>query len=81
MFLSPTTRERFADVEHREENTVRILRTHHGIHPEDPRLASLVAELSSRSERFRTLWACHDVGCSNTRVLRMRHPLVGEFDL
>lgn len=81
MFLSPTTRERFIDMARREQNTVRILRTHHGLYPDDPRLASLVAELSQKSERFRGLWARHDVGCGDTGVLRMRHPLVGEFDL
>lgn len=81
MFLSSTTRERFVDIEVREQNTVRILRTHHGLYPDDPLLNSLVAELSQKSERFRRLWVRHDVGCSNTGVLRMRHPLVGEFDL
>ena len=81
MFLSSATRERFADVEPREQNTVRILRTHQGLHPDDPRLSSLVEELSQRSERFRRLWVRHDVGCRDTGPLRMRHPLVGEFDL
>ncbi|NGY65131.1 helix-turn-helix domain-containing protein [Lentzea sp. NEAU-D13] len=81
MFFSSTTRERFVDLERREQNTVRILRTHHGLYPGDPRLACLVTELSRKSERFRQLWVRHDVGCGNTGPLRMRHPLVGEFDL
>ncbi|KOG19644.1 XRE family transcriptional regulator, partial [Streptomyces viridochromogenes] len=33
-------------------------------------------------EEFRRLWARHEVSCGTVGdIVRMRHPLVGEFDL
>lgn len=81
MFLSPAAGERFVDLEVRQQVTAGILRFNQGLHPDDPGLASLIAELSQKSERFRQLWARHEVGCGRPDVLRMRHPLVGEFEL
>jgi len=81
LFLSSTTRERFVDLDLRERVIVGVLRLQQGQHPDDPELAFLIAELSQKSERFRRLWARHEVGCGNPGVLRMRHPLVGEFEI
>lgn len=47
---------------------------------DDPRLRSLVAELSTASARFRELWALADVGYS-WGIYHLRHPLVGELHL
>jgi transcriptional regulator with XRE-family HTH domain len=81
-FLSPETRDRFADPERTALKVVGILRMHAGQSRGDPRLASLIEELSRKSEEFRRLWARHEVGCGGTGIpVRMRHPLVGEFDL
>ncbi|WNM31697.1 helix-turn-helix transcriptional regulator [Streptomyces sp. Li-HN-5-11] len=80
-FLSPTARERFADPARTAPAVVGILRLHIGKHPDDPHLASLVGELTAKSEEFRRLWERHDVGCGNHDTIRMRHPLVGEYDL
>jgi transcriptional regulator with XRE-family HTH domain len=79
-FLSPTARERFADPARTAPAVVGILRVHVGKHPDDPHLASLVGELTAKSEEFRRLWERHEVGCGNPGTMRMRHPL-GEFDL
>ncbi|HEY4460597.1 MAG TPA: transcriptional regulator, partial [Pseudonocardiaceae bacterium] len=40
-----------------------------------------VGELSLRSDRFRTLWARHDVRQKTSGVTRLRHPQVGPLDL
>lgn len=81
MFLSPATRDRFVELDQRLRVTVGLLRLHHGRYPNDQGLTSLVAELSRESEEFRRLWARYEVGCENNGVLRLRHPLVGEFEL
>ena len=49
--------------------------------PSDPELQSLVGELSLRSQRFRTLWARHDVKQKTTGQGLFDHPLVGPLDL
>ena len=41
----------------------------------------LVGELSTRSDKFRTRWAKHDVRYHNTGTERLHHPLVGIFEL
>ena len=44
---------------------------------DDPRLDELVGELSARSERFRRLWARHDIEVGGTPTYTFNHPLVG----
>jgi transcriptional regulator with XRE-family HTH domain len=61
VFLDPAVRERFRDWERRTENTVAALRALVGADLDDPALTALVGELSLKSERFRRLWARHDV--------------------
>jgi hypothetical protein len=56
------------------------LRETAGSDPDDPRVRSLIDELSAASERFRELWARADVGY-RVGVLHMRHPLVGDLYL
>ena len=41
----------------------------------------LVGDLSLRSERFRTLWARHEVRPRRGRMNHLTHPLVGDLDL
>jgi hypothetical protein len=43
-------------------------------------MRELIDELSSKSERFRELWARADVGY-RAGIMRVRHPLVGELFL
>ncbi|MFI0449731.1 helix-turn-helix domain-containing protein [Actinomadura sp. 6N118] len=81
IFLSPTMRDLFIDWETKAGSIVGVLRMHASSHPEDPGLASLVGELSMRSEEFRRLWAAHEVRRKRYAVLRLNHPLVGELTL
>ena len=51
----------------------------HGL--EDPVLQDLIRELCEVSERFRTIWARHDVKMRADHVGTLRHPLVGPLQL
>ena len=67
-----------------EEMTARVvpyLRSIAGADTGDPRLAELVGDLSSRSERFRTLWARQDVKHKSTGTCLFNHPQVGPLEL
>ncbi len=59
-----------------QPDLVACLRGLAGADPDDPDLEALVAELSVRSERFRRLWARHDVRGRTNGRLRIDHPQV-----
>jgi len=48
---------------------------------DSPRFVELVGELALSSERFRTLWARHDVRSLEGGTTTMNHPVVGELHL
>ncbi|MQY36357.1 hypothetical protein SRB17_43560 [Streptomyces sp. RB17] len=81
VFLDPAERELRRDWEDLTEEGVAVLRSEAGADADDPRLRDLVGELSLRSERFRTLWARHEVRPRRGRVSRLTHPQVGDLDL
>ncbi|KUN01119.1 XRE family transcriptional regulator [Streptomyces yokosukanensis] len=81
VFLDPAERELRRDWEDLTEEGVAVLRSEAGADADDPRLRDLVGELSLRSERFRTLWARHEVRPRRGRLSRLTHPQVGELDL
>ncbi|MFV0133975.1 helix-turn-helix domain-containing protein [Streptomyces sp. HMX87] len=81
VFLNPGYRELFVEWDQKASDMVSYLRMDAGCHPDDPRLAALVGELSVKSEEFRRLWATHDVKEKSHGVKRLRHPLVGELTL
>ncbi|MGY0069427.1 helix-turn-helix domain-containing protein [Streptomyces sp. QTS137] len=81
VFLDPGYRELFVEWDQKTSDMVGFLRWDAGCHPDDPRLAALVGELSVKSEEFRRLWAAHDVKEKSHGVKRVRHPLVGELTL
>lgn len=81
VFLDPAERELRRDWEDLTEEGVAALRSEAGADADDPRLRDLVGELSLRSERFRTLWARHEVRPRRGRVSHLTHPQVGELDL
>lgn len=70
--------ERWEKVAH---DAVAILRAEAGREPDDPDLIRLVGELSTRSERFRVLWASHDVRLHRSGTKTFHHPAVGRLDL
>lgn len=81
LFLDPAERELRRDWEDLTSQAVPALRAEAGTNVDDPRLRDLVGELSLRSERFRTLWARHEVRPRHGRVSHLTHPQVGELDL
>jgi transcriptional regulator with XRE-family HTH domain len=80
-FLDRRVRDMYGDWEHVTESTVAGLRALVGPDVDDPRLNELVGELSVRSERFRQLWARHDVRPKRSGTMRIDHPLVGPVEL
>jgi transcriptional regulator with XRE-family HTH domain len=80
-FLDPRVRDMYEDWERATETTVAGLRALVGPDVDDPRLNELVGELSVRSERFRQLWARHDVRPKRSGTTRLEHPVVGPLEL
>ncbi|MFD4636172.1 helix-turn-helix transcriptional regulator [Lentzea sp. NPDC058436] len=80
-FLDPRSRRFYPFWEATADETVAILRASAGDNPDDTGLDDLVAELSARSDEFRTRWAVHDVRFHRTGVKDLHHPLVGDLQL
>jgi hypothetical protein len=71
----------YRDWEEMTAKAVPYLRSVVGTDVDDPYLISLIGELSVGSERFRTLWARHDVRYRTSGLTPMLHPQVGPLDL
>ncbi len=71
--------DRYPDFDNVTKDVVGNLRAEAGRHPDDPGMASLIGELSVRSETFRRLWAGHNVREKTYGIKVIRHPVVGEF--
>lgn len=80
-FLNPAAQEFYPDWDRVTQELAATLRGEAGRNPYDKRLTDLVGELSTRSERFRTLWAAHNVRYHRTGVKRLHHPIVGDLEL
>jgi transcriptional regulator with XRE-family HTH domain len=78
--LAPAARDFFVDWDEATDVAVSGLRESAAGDLTDPRLRSLIDELSAASDRFRELWARADVGY-RTGILHMRHALVGDLYL
>jgi transcriptional regulator with XRE-family HTH domain len=78
--LDPAARELYVDWEAATDAAVSGLRELAGIYPDDPRMQTLIAELSSESPRFRELWARANVGYT-LGIMHLRHPRVGDLYL
>jgi transcriptional regulator with XRE-family HTH domain len=78
--LEPAARDFFVDWDEATDVAVSGLREAAGSDPGDPRLRSVINELSAASQRFRELWARADVGY-RVGVIHMRHPKVGDLYL
>ncbi|MFF5076348.1 helix-turn-helix domain-containing protein [Actinoplanes sp. NPDC000266] len=81
LFTDPSARLAHPDLDENVGNVVAQLRAEMGADTDDPRLQSLIGELSLKSEQFRKLWARHDIhrGGSDTGVIH--HPRAGEMRL
>jgi len=80
-FLDPASRDFYPGWDLFARMCVGIMRTEAGRDPHDRGLQDLVGELSTRSERFRRLWAEHDVRTHGAGTKRFHHPVVGELTL
>lgn len=80
-FLNPAAQDFYVDWDTSTRELVATMRGEAGRNPFDRRLTDLVGELSTRSERFRMLWAAHDVRYHRTGVKRLHHPVVGDLEL
>lgn len=76
-FLDPATQALHADWESLCETLVAAFRTSVGSETDDPRAVEIVGELSLASERFRRLWARHDVKALAGATMVVDHPQVG----
>ncbi len=81
VFFEPGARELYLDWEGKAADLVGMLRLDAGRDPDDPRLTSLIGELSVKSEDFRRLWAAHNVLDKGHGVKELRHPVVGRLTL
>ena len=80
-FLDPVAKEFFPEWAQTARDAVAVLRAAAVSNPCEPGLVTLVGELSTRSEEFRTWWAAHDVRLHRTGRKRIDHPIVGELQL
>jgi transcriptional regulator with XRE-family HTH domain len=81
IFLRPSYQDLFVDWQSKAADVVAFLRMDAGCYPDDPELAALIGELSVKSEKFRQLWARHDVKEKAFGTKKVRHPLVGDMTL
>jgi hypothetical protein len=81
IFLDPGAHEFYADWDDVARDSVAWLRALAGADLDDPRLTELVGELSLKSEKFRRLWARHDVREKTSGTKRFVHPVVGDLSL
>lgn len=81
VFLDPHMRELFVDWEAKTEEAVAHLRMAAGHYPDDPRIASLVGELTVKSPQFASIWSSHVVRECGPSIKEFRHPLVGPVTL
>jgi transcriptional regulator with XRE-family HTH domain len=81
VFLDPAERDLYPDWEQATAGLVASFRASIGTDISDPLIVQLVGELSLASERFRRLWARHDVQTLEGAPVRLDHPQVGDLTL
>jgi transcriptional regulator with XRE-family HTH domain len=81
VFLDPAERSLYPDWEGAVAGLVAGFRESVGTDTDDPRFIELAGELSLASDRFRQLWARHDVHVREGAAVTLDHPQVGELIL
>ncbi len=82
LFLDPAEQALYPDWDQAAAGLVAGFRTSVGSDVDDPGFVQLVGELSLASERFRQLWARHDVrSFEGSALVQLDHPQVGEITL
>jgi transcriptional regulator with XRE-family HTH domain len=81
VFLNDNAYELWVDWERKAQETLGGLRMQAGAHPDDPRLANLIGELSVKNAQFRQMWAEQSVWATPNGTMHLVHPVVGELTL
>ncbi|MEU1535032.1 helix-turn-helix domain-containing protein [Streptomyces fagopyri] len=81
VFTDPKIRELYSDWRNVAHTCVAQLRMEAARDPENPRLTTLVGELSVQDADFRRWWAAHHVAVRSVGTKRLHHPVVGELTL
>ncbi|MFC0436378.1 helix-turn-helix domain-containing protein [Kutzneria buriramensis] len=81
VFTDPAMRVLYPDWEDVARKAVTNLHMDAARHPDDPRLAGLVRELSTRDADFRTWWHGQHVESKGQGTKRFHHPVVGDLTL
>jgi transcriptional regulator with XRE-family HTH domain len=81
LFLDPAQQALHPEWENITECFIANLRQAVGTDIDDPRFIELTGELSLASDRFRQLWARHEVRGQTGTPIRFNHPQVGELIL
>lgn len=81
VFLDPAERALYPSWEDATSGLLAGFRESVGTDTDDPRFIELVGELSLASDRFRKLWARHDVRVREGESVTLDHPQVGSLTL
>jgi transcriptional regulator with XRE-family HTH domain len=81
LFLDPEEQAFHQDWAKAAASFIAALRTTIGDDTDNPRFVELVGELALSSQRFRILWARHDVRNLDGGTTTVHHPVVGELRL
>ncbi|QRP49867.1 helix-turn-helix domain-containing protein [Amycolatopsis sp. FDAARGOS 1241] len=81
VFLDPAERDFRVEWEQITADGVGGLRASLGANVGDPAATELVTELAAKSERFRELWARHDIKPRTAHRANFRHPVAGPIGL
>jgi transcriptional regulator with XRE-family HTH domain len=80
-FLDPRATDFYPDWNRVAADIVSQLRAETGHNPDDRELNQLIGELTTRSQKFSTLWATHNVRWHTTGTKRFHHRVVGDLSL
>jgi transcriptional regulator with XRE-family HTH domain len=80
-FLDPRAHEFYPDWDRVASDAVALLRAAAGRSPDDRALSDLVGELTTRSDRFSTLWASYNIRAYPPGTKRFHHRDVGDLEL
>ncbi|GAB3473697.1 helix-turn-helix domain-containing protein [Amycolatopsis cihanbeyliensis] len=80
-FLDDAVTRFVEDPDQLAQCTVATLRAAAGPPPHTPQMIELIEELSLRSDRFRQLWARHDIHRKGSAVKHFHHPTAGRLTL
>lgn len=81
IFLDPAEQQLYVEWSRLVSSMVAGFRASVGTLGDDPAVIQLVGELSLASEKFRQLWARHDVEVREGGWARLQHPQYGELEL